>query len=257
MPDAPGRPNSVRSDADIGAAVTLRAVEGVFCQISRPCPEKLSAPEPVRRSGVTGVTRESDGGNPITDVRGCAVVPCTTNDGDPDALPAAEVPKFGVRTTAFPVAVADVDPGCSDCDETGGVVTGACAGGAECEGAAPPDERPEPDECEPPPKAPPEWLPPNPPPPICPPPPWPPPCWAKAEPGAKASTAKARITAAKFLGDGIERVMSHLANPVEGNPSVALMLHHWTLWRMARLQTLVPDGAERRQVLPRKRRATE
>ena len=30
---------------------------------------------------------------------------------------------------------------------------------------------------------------------------------------------------AKFFGERMERVMSHLVNPVEGNPSVELMLH--------------------------------
>ena len=72
-------PKIARSDSDCGldtSASLLRDEDGESCQISCPCPEKLSAPEPVRFDRSTGETCESAGGNPITVVRGAAAWPC-------------------------------------------------------------------------------------------------------------------------------------------------------------------------------------
>lgn len=72
--------------------------------MSWPCPEKLSAPEPVRTEGSTVETCESAGGNPITDVCGRASSPCNTKVAGLPAEPEDGRPKYGAWVTALPEA---------------------------------------------------------------------------------------------------------------------------------------------------------
>jgi hypothetical protein len=129
-----------RSESDLGLeTIELpRAEEVESCQMECPCPEKLSAPDPVRFEASTEATCESAGGNPITEVCGRAASPCNTNmvelpaDDPPREFPA----KDGVWTTALEepeletgaddVAGCEVETGAergAECDELG----------AECE----------------------------------------------------------------------------------------------------------------------------
>jgi hypothetical protein len=100
------RPKSARcpADADDESSPLLRAVAGESCQISCPCPEKLSAPEPVRTEGSTDETCESAGGNPITDVCGRAASPCITKMVGLPGEPEDGLPKYGAWVRALPDA---------------------------------------------------------------------------------------------------------------------------------------------------------
>jgi hypothetical protein len=109
------RPNSPRCAEEDESNALLCAVAGESCQISWPCPEKLSAPEPVRTEESTGETCESAGGNPITDVCGRAAEPCISKVVGLPGEPEDGLPKYGARVTALPDA--ELEGGA---DEAGG-----------------------------------------------------------------------------------------------------------------------------------------